>query len=179
MEKFLKEPPKEPLLNFLHNTILLIINALAILMIVVIFFSFLDLILILYNELYKNLSFEGFDFDTIFKILGGFLGVLIAVEIYNIIVIYLHEDAIQAKVVLSTALIAIGRKVIIFDYKTTPLDYLYAIAALVIAISAAYWVVAKNIEQPKDTPWTLIKHFLITLFNPVDETLSLLVKEQK
>ncbi len=44
---------------------------------------------------------------------------LIAIEIFLNIVLYLRDDVLHVKLVLATALMAIARKVIVLDYKTT------------------------------------------------------------
>jgi len=44
---------------------------------------------------------------------GSFLSVLIAIEIFLNITLYLREDVIHVKLVVATALMAIARKVIV------------------------------------------------------------------
>ncbi|MDF5134247.1 phosphate-starvation-inducible PsiE family protein, partial [Vibrio parahaemolyticus] len=46
---------------------------------------------------------------------GAFMAVLIAIEIFINITIYLRENVIHVKIVMATALMAISRKVIIID----------------------------------------------------------------
>jgi uncharacterized membrane protein (DUF373 family) len=47
---------------------------------------------------------------------GAFMAVLIAIEILININIYLRDDLIHVKIVMTTALMAIARKVIIMDF---------------------------------------------------------------
>lgn len=145
--------PTDPLLNFLHRIILYTIKTLAILMVVVILASLVDVVYMMYTELFETAPFGGLHVENILKVLGAFIAVLITIEIYNMITIYIKEDTIQAKIVFSTALIAIGRKVIIFDYKSTPAEYIYATAAMIVAVAFAFWVVCykiPSITKPKD-----------------------------
>ena len=72
-----------------------------------------------------------------------FLAVLIAIEIFINITVYLREDVIHVKIVMATALMAIARKVIILDFSEISSDYVYAISAVVLAMSIGYWLVHK------------------------------------
>jgi len=87
---------------------------------------------------------------------GAFMAVLIAIEIFVNITVYLREDIIHVKIVMATALMAIARKVIILEVKdedTTPL-VIFSIAALVLAMSIGYYlaVVRAGDRDVRDTP---------------------------
>ncbi len=72
---------------------------------------------------------------------GAFMAVLIAIEIFVNITIYLREDVIHIKIVMATALMAIARKVIILDLNTIEPPYLWGLASIVLAMSVGYWLV--------------------------------------
>ena len=72
---------------------------------------------------------------------GAFMAVLIAIEIFINITVYLRDDVIHVKIVMATALMAIARKVIILDLEKVEPEYLWGIASVVIAISIGYWLV--------------------------------------
>ena len=74
---------------------------------------------------------------------GAFMAVLIAIEIFINITVYLREDVIHVKIVMATALMAIARKVIIRDLEQIEPEYLWGIASVVIAVSIGYWLVVK------------------------------------
>ncbi len=79
--------------------------------------------------------------DDMFKTFAAFLAVLIAIEIYQNIILYLRTDVIPIKLVIATALVAISRKVIIIDFATlTPMD-IFSIAAVVLALGITYYLV--------------------------------------
>lgn len=134
---------EDPLTHSLNKIVIYCVKALAILMIVVILASLVDVVYILYNNLVamNGVPLGLLHVEGILTILGAFIAVLIAIEVFNNIIVYLKEDSLHAKLVLSTALIAISRKVIILDYKATPPEYVYALAAMVLATAIAYWVV--------------------------------------
>lgn len=66
----------------------------------------------------KMFAISGFKFEIgdILQTFGAFMAVLIAIEIFINITLYLRTDVIPVKLVVATALMAICRKVIIFDY---------------------------------------------------------------
>ncbi|EJA7358991.1 phosphate-starvation-inducible PsiE family protein [Vibrio alginolyticus] len=74
---------------------------------------------------------------------GAFMAVLIAIEIFINITIYLRENVIHVKIVMATALMAISRKVIIIDFETLSPMYLIGIAAVVLSMSLGYWLIYK------------------------------------
>jgi hypothetical protein len=69
--------------------------------------------------------------------------VLIAVEIFINITIYLRDDVIHVKIVMATALMAIARKVIILDFDKLNSDDIYALAAVLLAAGISYWLLMK------------------------------------
>ncbi|MGI0494263.1 phosphate-starvation-inducible PsiE family protein [Alkalinema pantanalense CENA528] len=86
---------------------------------------------------------------ALFTIFGLFLNVLIALEILENITAYLKKHVVQVELVIVTSLIAVARKIIILDLeKTGGLDLL-ALAATILALATAYWVV-KNVNLSSD-----------------------------
>jgi uncharacterized membrane protein (DUF373 family) len=73
------------------------------------------------------------------EIFGYFLLVLIGVELLETLKAYLKKDVIHVRVVLEVALIAMARKVIIEEPNSVPGLTLFGIAALILALSIAYY----------------------------------------
>jgi uncharacterized membrane protein (DUF373 family) len=69
--------------------------------------------------------------------------VLIAIEIFINIRLYLGSNTLPIKLVIGTALMAIARKVIVLDLANTTSIYVFAIASVVLALGVAYWLVGK------------------------------------
>jgi len=70
--------------------------------------------------------------------------VLIAIEIFINISMYLSTDVIPVRLVVATALMAIARKVIIFDFERITPPFLYGTAAVVMALGITYWLITKR-----------------------------------
>ncbi len=83
---------------------------------------------------------------------GYFLLVLIAVELLETMKAYLDEHVVHAELVLEVALIAIARKIIILDVKGLPAPSVFAVAALVLVLAAAYWLEARRRKKPGSRP---------------------------
>lgn len=135
----------EPLISGLRNIIHWAVRILAVLMTLVIIMGVVDVAW----TLYKKLTNEPILILTMSEILatfGAFMAVLIAIEIFVNITIYLKEDVIHVKIVLATALMAIARKVIILDMEKYDAAYLWGIASIIFALAIAYWLV---IQIPK------------------------------
>lgn len=127
--------------NILHKLIRIAVRILAVLMVVVIFWGVGDVLWVLYHQFTEPPFFMS-PTDDIVKIFAGFLAVLIAIEIFINITLYLRDDVIHVQLVVSTALMAIARKVIVMDYDTMTAAHLWGMGALVLAVGATYWVVA-------------------------------------
>ncbi len=109
-------------------------------MVLVIFWGVGDVIYVLYQNLMTP-PVMLLSITDIFKTFAAFLAVLIAIEIFQNIVMYLRTDIIPIKLVLATALMAIARKVIIIDFKTITPRYIFATATVVLALGVTYYLV--------------------------------------
>jgi uncharacterized membrane protein (DUF373 family) len=77
-------------------------------------------------------------------VFGAFLAVLIAIEIFMNITLYLRDDVVHVRLVVATALIAIARKVIILDFEKIEPLYIFATPAVVLALGIVYWLMGSQ-----------------------------------
>ena len=99
----------DTLISFLHKAIKVAIRILAILMVAVIFWGVADVVYVIYKQLLEP-PFMLLSLSDIFKTFAAFLAVLIAIEIFQNIVLYLRTDVFPLKLVIATALMAMARK---------------------------------------------------------------------
>lgn len=137
----LDENAEDPLIAVLHRLIRFAIRILAVLMTAVIFWAVADVLLVMYEKLSTPPLFL-LDMTDLFQVFAAILAVLIAIEIFANITLYLRDDVIHVKLVVATALMAIARKVIVLDLSILEPAYLYAIAASVIALGVTYWLLS-------------------------------------
>lgn len=133
---------QEPLILWLKGIIRFAVRLLAVLMTLVILWGVLDVAWVLYSHL-MDPPFMMLTIGDILDTFGAFMAVLIAIEIFINITVYLQDDVIHVKIVMATALMAIARKVIILDFNKISSDYIWSTAALVLAMSIGYWLVLK------------------------------------
>jgi uncharacterized membrane protein (DUF373 family) len=128
-------------IDFLHLFEKLVSKMLAICLVAVIFVSILDLFKVLFIEL-RGEPF-GFFNKTLIEIFGLFLNILIALELLENITGYLKDNVIQVELVIVTAIIAIARKIIIFDLnKYEGLDLL-SLGFGILCLSISFWLIKR------------------------------------
>ena len=134
---------EDPFMGFLHKIIRVAVKVLAVLMVAVIVWGIGDVVYVLYQRLLAP-PFLLLSIGDILATFGAFLAVLIAIEIFINITLYLKTDVIPVRLVIATALMAISRKVIIFDFdKVTP-PFVLATAAVVLALGITYWLISRK-----------------------------------
>ena len=119
-----------------------IIVTLLVLMMIAVFFATIELAIIIFEQI-VNPPFLLLDIAEMLEIFGFFMMVLIGHELLESIKAYLHEDRIHAEVIFLVAIVAVSRKIIILDYKTTTPEMLYGMAAVIIALGLGYFLVRK------------------------------------
>lgn len=137
---------EDKLLSFLNSAIKIAVKVLAILMVLVIFWGVADVIFVLYQKLIAP-PFMLLTITDILKTFAAFLAVLIAIEIYQNIVMYIRTDVIPLKLVIATALMAIARKVIILDFEEVAPLYIFATGAVVLALGITYYLLGLKYQE--------------------------------
>ena len=130
----------EPLILKLHSIIRVAVRFMALIMTAVIIWGVVDVCWVLYGKLMTPPLFL-LTISDILATFGAFMAVLIAIEIFVNICIYLRED------VMATALMAIARKIIILDFDKVSSDYVWAIAGVIFAMSIGYFLVLKSSQK--------------------------------
>ncbi len=139
----LPEEHEDILIRYLHKIIRLAVRFLAILMVFVIIWGIGDVLYVLYQRLNTPPYFL-LNINDIFQTFGAFMAVLIAIEIFINIRLYLGTDVLPVQLVIATALMAIARKVIVLDIEKITSDYILAIAAVVLSLGVTYWLISKK-----------------------------------
>ncbi|GAB3519245.1 phosphate-starvation-inducible PsiE family protein [Photobacterium alginatilyticum] len=116
------------------------VRTLSILMVFVIVMGVLDVGWTLYQRIITPPIYI-LTINDMLATFGAFMAVLIAIEIFINITIYLRDNVIHVKIVMATALMAISRKVIIIDLEQIDVMYVFAIGCVVLAMSIGYWLI--------------------------------------
>ncbi len=89
------------------------------------------------------------DIKEMLTVFGFLLMVLIGLELVETIKIYLEQDVFRVEVVVLVAIIAVARKIIVIDYDSVSYEMLLSIAALMIALSAGYFLLKRATTPSK------------------------------
>jgi len=123
-----------------------VITSLIAMMILVVLISTIELAYLIVKDIISP-PFLWLEIDELLDIFGFFLLILIGVELLETIKAYLADKVVHSEVVLEVALIAIARKVIILDVKEYSGLTIVGIAALIVAMGLAYYLMKRCLDQ--------------------------------
>jgi uncharacterized membrane protein (DUF373 family) len=119
------------------------IQALMVLMAIVLVLATLDLGWLILKDIVSP-PYVFLDVGELLEIFGLFMLVLIGIELLETIMkTYITQDQPHYEVVLSVAIIAIARKVIILDLKEVDSLSLIGIASIIVALTAGYFLMKR------------------------------------
>lgn len=133
---------EEKFLNITEGVETIVAKILTIALLVVILVALVDLMFVLSQILFQSPP-SGFFNQTILEVFGLFLNILIALELLDNITAYLRKHIFQVELVIATSLIAVARKIIIFDLKKYSNTDLISLAVAIFALSISYWLVRR------------------------------------
>jgi uncharacterized membrane protein (DUF373 family) len=89
-------------------------------------------------------------------IFGVFMLVLLALEFFESIRVFLRDNVIKFELVIVIAITAISRKIILIDYNTTSDLHLIGLGVLVFSLAAGYYLLRRaNTGAGESDPMTL------------------------
>jgi len=120
---------------------------LMIMLMLVLITAVVDLAWVLVKSLTDDISPWLLESHEMIQVLGGFLLVLIGVELLDTIKAYFLENSIHVEIVVLLAIIAIARKVILLDpSELSGADFgieLVGIGVVIVGLSAGYYLIKK------------------------------------
>lgn len=131
----------ENFLGFIKVIESLVSKVLSLAMVIVIIVAIVDLIIFLSQNLFT--SPLGFFNKTLIELFGLFLNILIALELLENITAYLKKHVIQVELVIVTSLIAVARKIIIFDFSKATGTDLIGLAIAIFSLAISYWLIRR------------------------------------
>lgn len=135
---------EDKIIGFLNRVIHHVARVVAVIMVLVIIWGVADIVYVLYHRLVAP-PFMLLEINDILATFGAFMAVLIAIEIYHNIILYTEDHRNQhvaVEIVLGTALMAISRKVIVFEFKEVGPEYLYGSAVVILSLVIGYYLIA-------------------------------------
>lgn len=130
---------------FLHTAIRFAVKVLSLLMMLTVLWCVVDVVVVIYKEI-LSVPIATLSQSEILHVFGSFMLVLIAVEIFINITVYIRNDVIPVKMVMATALMAVARKIIVLDYHEVSAMHVVGTAVLVIALGGCYWLLEREFK---------------------------------
>ena len=134
--------------GFIHKFERFIVLALLLMMMLVLLASTIELAIILVTQLLAPPMLL-LDIKEMLTVFGFLLMVLIGLELVETIKMYLDENVFHVEVVILVAIIAVARKIIVIDYNSVSYEMLLSIGALMIALSAGYFLLKRSTTPSK------------------------------
>jgi len=135
--------------NILKKYEKFMIQALMVMMAIVLGLATVDLGWLIIKDIIEAPLFL-LSIDQLLDIFGLFMLVVIGIELLETIMkTYITQDRPHYEVVLSVAIIAIARKVIILDLKNVDSLTLIGIASIVIALTGGYFLMKRSRSHDK------------------------------
>lgn len=130
------------MLKFIKNTERLLIWGILIVMLTIILLAFIDIIYEIIQEIVKKPMFI-IDANGLMNLFSLFLVLLIGLELLETIKAYLKDDIVHVEFIILVAIIAISRKVIIWDFKKYSTEELISLAGMIVALGITYFLIKK------------------------------------
>ena len=134
--------------GIIHKFEWFIVLALLLMMMLALLASTIELAIILVEQLLAPPMLL-LDVKEMLTVFSFFLMVLIGLELVETIKMYLDENVFHVEVVVLVAIIAVARKIIIIDYDSVSYEMLLSIGALMIALSAGYFLLKRAVTPSK------------------------------
>jgi uncharacterized membrane protein (DUF373 family) len=90
------------------------------------------------------------DIHELLELFGLFLMVLIGIELLHSVKTYIVRREFHLETVLTVAMIAVARKIIVLEPKESPEGTLLGIAALVLSLALGYYVMRRSRQENVD-----------------------------
>lgn len=120
---------------------------------VIIVFALWHLALNIFRAILAN-TFDPTDYGIFQTVFGMIFTVIIALEFKRSLLVLAErtDGIVQVRSVLLIALLAVVRKLIILDVSHTEALQLFALAAAILALGGAYWLVRERDRPPRGIP---------------------------
>jgi len=85
-----------------------------------------------------------FDINHLNTVFGLFFSILIGLELFETVKVYLKDNIFHAEIILLVAIIAVARKVVLLDYSDTEGLTMLGIGFIVLSLATGYYLLKKG-----------------------------------
>lgn len=141
---------EKPLLSYLEKFEGIITRILLVLMAAVVLLATIELAWILAQDAFTP-PVVLLEIHELLELFGLFLLVLIGIELMHSVKTYIVRREFHLETVITVAIIAVARKIIVLEPKELPEGILLGMAALVLALAVAYYVIRRSRKGDTDS----------------------------
>ena len=138
------------MINIIDRIEKVVVLGLLGLMLLVVVAGAIELVFVVIDAMMEPPRFLLLDINELLRIFGFFLLVLIGLELLTSIRMYIQDETIHVELVMVVALIAVSRKIIVLDYEKADAITVLGIAALIISLSAGYFLMKRSRSKGAD-----------------------------
>lgn len=121
---------------------IIIILLLLIMSLILLFATFNVIYFIIKNMIDQPITL--FTADNLMELFSIFLVILIGIELLETVKAFLQKEVIQVEIVVLVAIIAVARKVIIWDFSEYDSLEIFGLAAILITLALTYFLIRRT-----------------------------------
>jgi len=119
-----------------------LIGGILTVMSVILILAFIDIVITIKDEIIAAPMFN-IDAGELMNLFSLFLVLLIGLELLETVKAYLKDDIVHVEFIILVAIIAIARKVIIWDFNKYSTTELLSLSAMIVALGITYFLIKK------------------------------------
>jgi len=131
-----------PIIKLLKSTERILISVIMIIFFAILIFAFIDIIYVIIQKIIEH-PILIIDADSLMELFSLFLIILLGLELLETIKAYLMEDVVHVELVVLVAIIALSRKVIIWDFNKYSYTELISLSGMILALSISYFLIKR------------------------------------
>ena len=104
---------------------------------------------LIFIEPHENaIAFDIRNLDSVFSL---FFSILIGLELFETVKVYLKDNIFHAEIILLVAIIAVFRKVVLLDYANTEGLTMIGIGFIILALATGYYLLRKGTRMKNES----------------------------
>jgi len=131
-----------PIIKLLKSTERILISVIMIIFFAILIFAFIDIIYVIIQKIIEH-PIMIIDADSLMELFSLFLIILLGLELLETIKAYLMDDVVHVELVVLVAIIALSRKVIIWDFNKYSYTELISLSGMILALSISYFLIKR------------------------------------
>ncbi len=129
--------------NILKTTAKIMVWAILLFLSLILLLAFIDLVYETYSKIIEP-PFLVINSGQLIELFSLCLIIIIGLELIETVKAFLKEEIVHVELVILVAIIAIARKVIVWDFEKYSDTLLFSMSAMIIALALSYFLIKKS-----------------------------------